>query len=133
MDNAETYYLKVNSSIQGNLGVGDVSELKNGNATYGDALRSMFQLLDLNTASLASDDLAGVYTIHPLLASYYALDSEMEGGQIKVRDKSSFYSTEQDTISFLVFDLGSSSNEGTIITAVSRYAVSYTHLRAHET
>ena len=121
MDNSETYYLKVNSSIQGNLGVGDVSELKNGNATYGDALRSMFQLLDLNTASLASDDLAGVYTIHPLLASYYALDSEMEGGQIKVRDKSSFYSTEQDTISFLVFDLGSPSNEGTIITAVSKY------------
>ena len=46
MDNAETYYLKVNSSIQGNLGVGDVSELKNGNATYGDALRSM----DLNAS-----------------------------------------------------------------------------------
>ena len=66
--------------IRGDLVVGDVSELKSGMATYGDALRSMFQILDLNTASLSSDDLAGVYTIHPMIASYYALDSEMDGG-----------------------------------------------------
>mgnify|MGYP001158368358 FL=1 len=121
MDNSETYCLKVNSLILGDLVVGDVSELKNGMATYGDALRSMFQILDLNTASLSSDDLAGVYTIHPMIASYYALDSEMDGGPLKVRDKSSFYSSEQDTNSFLVFDLGSLSDGGTIITAVSRY------------
>ena len=121
MDNSETYCLKVNSSILGNLVVGDVSELKNGSATYGDALMSMFQILDLNTASLATEDLAGVYTIHPMLGSYYALDSEMNGGLLKVRDKSSFYHTEQDTNSYLVFDLGSLSSGGTIITAVSRY------------
>ena len=121
MDNSETYCLKVNSSILGNMVLGDVNELKNGTCTYGDALMSMFQILDLNTASLASDGLAGVYTIHPMLGSYYALDSEMDGGLLKVRDKSSFYHTEQDTNSYLVFDLGSLSNEGTIITAVSRY------------
>ena len=121
MDNSETYCLKVNSSILGNMVIGDVSALKDGTATYGDALRSMFQILDMNTASLASDDLSGVYTIHPMLASYYALDSEMDGGQLKVRDKSSFYHTEQDTNSYLVFDFGSLSDGGTIITAVSRY------------
>ena len=121
MDNSETYCLKVNSLILGNMVVGDVSELKNGTATYGDALMSMFQILDLNIASLASDGLAGVYTIHPMLGSYYALDSEMDGGLLKVRDKSSFYHTEQDTNSYLVFDLGSLSSGGTIITAVSRY------------
>ncbi len=121
MDNSETYCLKVNSSILGNMVIGDVSALKDGTATYGDALRSMFQILDMNTASLASDDLSGVYTIHPMLASYYALDSEMDGGQLKVGDKSSFYHTEQDTNSYLVFDFGSLSDGGTIITAVSRY------------
>ena len=51
MDNSETYCLKVNTLILGDLVVGDVSELKNGMATYGDALRSMFQILDF-TASL---------------------------------------------------------------------------------
>ena len=45
----------------------------------------------------------------------------MDGGPLNVRDKSSFYSSEQDTNSFLVFDLGSLSDGGAIITAVSRY------------
>ena len=37
----------------------------------------------------------------------------MDGGLVKVRDKSSFYSADQDTNSFLVFDFGSLSGSYT--------------------
>jgi hypothetical protein len=103
IDNTGSYCLKVGSDVKGNLVAGSVDSLKNGTGTYSDALRSMFQLLDLNTSSLATDDLSGTYTIHPELASYYAID--VDGDALSVRDKSSFYHTEQSTSAYLVFSL----------------------------
>ena len=107
------------------LGVGDVSVLTSGSGTYGNAMRSMFQILDLNTAVLATESLTGTYTLHPWLASYHALDADVDTGSasadfVVIRDKNSLYMTEQSTIAFLVFTL-SGSPSSTIIKATSRY------------
>ena len=107
------------------LGVGDVSALTSGSGTYGNAMRSMFQILDLNTAVLATESLTGTYTLHPWLASYHALDADVDIGSasadfVVIRDKNSLYMTEQSTIAFLVFTL-SGSPSSTTVKATSRY------------
>ena len=107
IDNTGSYCLKVGADISGGLSVGDLAPLKDGTATYSEVLRSMFQILDLNTANLATDNLTGTYTIHPELASYYAID--VDAGFLTVRDKSSLYHPEQSTSAYLVFTI----NEGT--------------------
>ena len=46
IESSGSYCLKVDELIKGPVGLGNVDSLKNGTATYGDALRSMFQVLD---------------------------------------------------------------------------------------
>jgi hypothetical protein len=124
IDNTGSYCLQVGSDIKGSLVAGDVNALKDGTATYGDALRSMFQILDMNTSSLATNSLSGTYTIHPELASYYAIDAD--GNALTVRDKSSFYQTSESTSAYLVFtivDAGQSS-VSYFLKASSRYVYS---------
>ena len=124
IDNTGSYCLKVGSDIKGSLVAGDVNALKDGTATYGDALRSMFQILDMNTSSLATNSLSGTFTIHPELASYYAIDAD--GSGLTVRDKSSFYQTSESTSAYLVFtivDAGQSSVSYSL-KASSRYVYS---------
>ena len=118
IDATGSYCLQVNSTLVGELTVGNVSSMENGTATYGEVLQSMFQLLDLNVASLATNELTGTYTIHPELASYHALD--YDGGAFVVKDKSSFYHTEQTNSAFLVFSL-EGTPESTTLQASSRY------------
>ena len=121
IDNTGSYCLKVGSDIKGRLAVGNVSSLKDGTATYGDALQSMFQILDMNTSSLATSSLSGTYTIHPELASYYAVDAD--GSSLTIRDKSSFYQSGETISAYLVFtitDAGQSSVSYTV-KASSRY------------
>jgi hypothetical protein len=81
--------------------------------------------LDLNTAELATEDLAGTYTIHPWLASYHAIDADSVSGSgsassIVIRDKNSFYMAEQSTIAFLVFTLAGTASS-TTVQATIRY------------
>ena len=124
VDNTGSYCLKVGSDIKGSLVVGDVSSLKEGTATYGDALRSMFQILDMNTSSLATNSLSGTYTIHPELASYYAIDAD--GSALTIRDKASFYQASESTSAYLAFtitDAGQSSISYNV-KASSRYVYS---------
>ena len=124
IDNTGSYCLQVGPDISGGLAAGDLAPLKDGTGTYSDALRSMFQILDLNTASLATDDLTGTYTIHPELASYYAVDAD--GGALAVRDKASFYHTEQTTSAYIAFSINESSGSAVAYTlqASSRYVYS---------
>ena len=119
LDSNGDFCLKASENISGSLVVGDIISLMDGTATYSDALRSMFQILDLNTATLATDDLSGTYTIHPELASYYALDTE--SGVLNVRDKSSFYHREQTTSAYLVFSINVSVGINHTLQASSRY------------
>ena len=117
--------LAVDSSDPSLLGVGDVSVLIGGTGTYGNAVRSMFQILDLNTAVLATESLTGTYTIHPWLASYHAIDADADiasvsANSIIIRDKNSFYMAEQSTIAFLVFTLAGTASS-TTVQATSRY------------
>ena len=105
IDNTESYSLQVGTDIMGSLSVQNLDPLKEGTCTYSDALRSMFQILDLNTSSLANDNLAGTYTIHPELASYYAIDVDTESLNLIVRDKSSYYHAEQDVSAYLAFTI----------------------------
>ena len=118
IDGSGSRVLQVKPSITGELVVGEVNLLENGTGTYGDALRSMFQILDFNTSSLATNDLTGTYTIHPELASYYALD--YDDGDLIIRDKSSFYHAEQVSSAYLVFSVQGTPGAATI-QASSRY------------
>jgi hypothetical protein len=124
VDITETYCLTVSSDLS-SLGVGDVSALTGGTGTYGNAMRSMFQILDMNTAELATEDLAGTYTIHPWLASYHAIDADADiasesASSIVIRDKNSFYIEDQSTIAFLVFTI-TGTPSSTTVQATSRY------------
>ena len=121
IDNTGSYCLKVGTDISGGLTVGDLQPLKDGTASYSDALRSMFQILDLNAASLATNNLTGTYTIHPELASYYAVDAD--GGALTVRDKSSFYHANQTTSAYIGFSIDDAPGSGVAYTlkASSRY------------
>ena len=124
VDITETYCLTVSSDLS-SLGVGDVSALTGGTGTYGNAMRSMFQILDLNTAVLATESMTGTYTIHPWLASYHAIDADADiasvsANSIIIRDKNSFYMAEQSTIAFIVFTLAGTASS-TTVQATSRY------------
>ena len=122
IESTGTNCLQVSNAILGNLTLGDVASLEDGNATYGEALKSMFQVLDMNITSLAEDDISGVVTIHPELGSYYAVDGDLStSGYLTVRDKSSFYFTEQDTSAYLVFGLDGESGDAVYIQAIARY------------
>ncbi len=118
VDAAGTYCLQISPELIGGISVHEVSEMENGTATYGEVLRSMFQLLDLNISSLDTDPLTETYTIHPELASYFAID--YDGGELVITDKSSFYHTEQDNSAYLVFTLEGTSST-TKLRASSRY------------
>mgnify|MGYP006265335079 FL=1 len=121
IDNTGSYCLQVGLDISGGLTVGDLPPLKDGTASYSDALRSMFQILDLNAASLATNNLTGIYTIHPELASYYAVDAD--DGALTVRDKSSFYHTNQTTSAYIAFSIDDAPGSSVAYTlkASSRY------------
>ena len=54
--------LTVDSSDPYLLGVGDVFTLSGGTGTYGNVMRSIFQILDLNTAVLSTESLTNTYT-----------------------------------------------------------------------
>ncbi|SVB20190.1 uncharacterized protein METZ01_LOCUS173044, partial [marine metagenome] len=117
--------LTVDSSDPYLLGVGDVSVLSEGMGTYGNVMRSIFQILDLNTAVLSTEGLTNTYTFHPWLASYHAIDADTvsaseSAGSIVIRDKNSFYMLEQSTVAFLVFTM-TGTPSSTIIQATSRY------------
>ena len=117
--------LTVDSSDPYLLGVGDVSTLSGGLGTYGNVMRSIFQILDLNTAVLSTESLTNTYTFHSWLASYHAIDADTvasseSAGSIVIRDKNSFYMLEQSTIAFLVFTMAGTPSS-TTVQATSRY------------
>ena len=119
IDNTGTYCLRVGADIKGNLGAAEVASIKDGTGTYGDALRSMFQVLDMNISTLADNSLSGTFTIHPELASYYAADAD--GTNLTIRDKSSYYQPEQSTSAYLVFTITNTQLSFNTIKASSRY------------
>ena len=122
IDNTGNYCLRVGADIKGSLGVAEVASIKDGTGTYGDALRSMFQVLDMNISTLADNNLSGTFTIHPELASYYAADAD--GTNLTIRDKSSYYQPEQSTSAYLVFTIINTQSSSNTIKASSRYVYS---------
>ena len=122
IDNTGTYCLRVGADIKGSLGAAEVASIKDGTGTYGDALRSMFQVLDMNISTLADNNLSGTFTIHPELASYYAADAD--GTNLTIRDKSSYYQPEQSISAYLVFTITNTQSSLNTIKASSRYIYS---------
>ena len=114
--------MRVGADIKGSLGAAEVASIKDGTGTYGDALRSMFQVLDMNISTLADNNLSGTFTIHPELASYYAADAD--GTNLTIRDKSSYYQPEQSTSAYLVFTITNTQSSLNTIKASSRYIYS---------
>ena len=102
-----------------------VSSLTDENSTYGRALRSMFQVQDLNIEAQSTSSLSYSYTIRPELKIYFAIDANASGGVSSAGNalirqvKSSDYSSLSNT-GYLVFTFSGSPNDATI-RAASRY------------
>lgn len=69
----KTLCLSIDTSNSRNSSL-TVTPAENITATYGSAMRCMFQLRDRNTESLSTTSLNGNYSIHPELFSYSAID-----------------------------------------------------------
>jgi len=121
----KSFSLSIDATTPTDLTVTNVSDLTGATATYGKVMRSMFQMLDLNTAVLADEPLTDTYTLHPELLSYYAIDADAVVGSasataLTVRDRGSFYKSGQAIIAYLVFTM-TGTPTSTKIQATSRY------------
>ena len=76
----QQYCLSVTSGTMSGVEVVAVNSLTNSSGTYGNVLRSMFQIQDLAIETLATDSLSGEYTLRPELMVYYGLDSNSSNG-----------------------------------------------------
>ena len=76
----QQYCLSVTSGTMSGVEVVAVNSLNNSSGTYGNVLRSMFQIQDLAIETLATDSLSGEYTLRPELMVYYGLDSNSSTG-----------------------------------------------------
>jgi len=125
MDIEQKYCLSVTEGNMTGLQAVLVSSLTDENATYGRALRSMFQIQDLNIETLSTSSLSYTYTIRPELKIYFAIDANASSGvstsnkglvrQVKGVD----YSTLSNP-GYLVFSFDGSPSNATI-RAATRY------------
>ena len=118
-------YLSFNLNDNGILSSGDASLLTSGSGTYGDVLRCMFQLQDLNIEVLFTETLTGAYTIRPVMGIYYALDANVDVGAstssgLVVRDIKSTFMADQSIIAYLGFEINNTGST-TTLKASSRY------------
>jgi len=72
LNNEQSSYLSINLSDDSALSLSEASVITSGSGTYGDVMRGMFQLQDLNIEELFTETLSGAYTIRPVLGIYYA-------------------------------------------------------------
>ena len=79
---AETkqYCLSVTSGGMLGIEAVNISTLTESSGTYGQVLRAMFQLQDLNIESQATQSFSSTYTIRPELMIYYGLDANATAG-----------------------------------------------------
>ena len=120
----KSYCLSINSS--GNNATLSVSPVSSIAATYGSAMRCMFQLLDKNVESLSTIGLSGNYSIHPELFSHSAIDgnatiASSTATSLLVRDIKSYYRTSN--ASYLIFTITGNASSAKI-KATTRLALS---------
>ena len=125
LNNEQSSYLSINLSDDSALSLSEASVIISGSGTYGDVMRGMFQLQDLNIEELFTETLSGAYTIRPVLGIYYALDANADVGAstssgLVIRDIKSTFMTGQTTIAYLGFEISTTGNS-TVLKASSRY------------
>jgi hypothetical protein len=108
----KSYCLSIDTSNSRNSGL-TVTPAGNITATYGSAMRCMFQLRDRNIESLSTNGsnatYSGTYSIHPELFSYSAMDgnatsSASTATSLMVRDIKSIYRSSNAT-NYLIFTI----------------------------
>ena len=119
MDTNKQYCLSVTEGNMTGLQTVLVSSLTDQNSTYGRALRSMFQIQDVNIETQSTSSLSSTYTIRPELKIYFALDANASSGvttassglirQVKAAD----YSTLSNP-AYLAFTFDGSPSSATI-------------------
>ena len=130
LDGSNSSYVSIHENDIFTLTVHNSTALTSGQGTYGDALRSMFQLQDLYIEELGTESLSNRYTLRPVLASYYAIDANADvnsstASGLVVRDIKSTYVTDQSIIAYLIFEVIHSGNT-TVLKASSRYTFNST-------
>jgi len=98
------------------LNVNSIDSVNGAGATYGSLLRSIFQLVDVNTSD--SIPLANKYFLRPLLHSYHALNSS--GDSATISDAGTYYINEADSNGYVVVEFSGSADSVNIL-ASSRY------------
>jgi len=121
----KSYFLSIDISSTPQLILGSTATIANGEGTYGDVLKGMFQILDNNISILNDGDigLSGEYSIQPELFSYYSIDVNSSlgvstGSEIIIRDRGTLYM--EGNAAYLAFTfIGNGSS--TKLQAASRY------------
>gem|GEM_PF-165992 len=127
MDSSMQYCLSTSEGNMTGLQAITVSSLTDSGSTYGQVLRSMFQVQDLNIETQATNSLANQYTIRPELMIYSAVDANASTGvstatSTLLRDIKSFTFQDQSTISYLAFSFNASTDSNaTKVQAIQRY------------
>lgn len=87
-----------------------IDEVNGSSSTYGSALRSIFQIVDINTHEDNNTvPLSGQYRVNPFLHSYYAINSSA-GGEANVTDGGSFYINEATVSGYLLIEFEGASD-----------------------
>jgi len=109
------------------LKIQSIDSIVGGEASYGSAMRSVFQIVDKNSA-LENDPSAGsgpytplseTYKVSPLLHSYFNLNSNSNDKAI-VTDGGTYYVFEETNTGYLIVDFIGAANSS-IIKAVSKW------------
>lgn len=82
------------------LNILDVVNINESGATYSSLLRSMFQIVDINSSN--DNAFAGKYQIKPLLHSYNALNYSSTSSEVFTVDIGSFYVADASSSGYLV-------------------------------
>jgi len=119
LNSEKTHALTLNES-DFSIGLVELSAVHGASATYSSLLRSIFQIVDINT-DLANDEtpLAGQYLLNPFLHKYYALNEDSDDSVI-ITDTGTRYISEAEKTGHVAIELSGAGNSATI-KAVSKW------------
>lgn len=85
----QTDAIVLNEADRSEIEMNSTSTIHENDATYSSLLRSIFQIVDINTAN--TSELAGKYVLHPLLHSYFGLDYSSTNSEAIISDAGTYY------------------------------------------
>jgi len=104
LDETGSFAISLDPNDVNALTIVDIDQVHGSPSTYGSAVRSIFQIVDINTHEDNNTiALAGQYQLNPFLHSYFAINSSDEG-EANVADGGSFYINEATATGYVLIE-----------------------------